>query len=375
MLLVVQLTPPGRGAVATLLVEGPGARDIVSAHFRAASGRALASYPPGRPVFGRFGPEPGEEVVVRAASEESVEVHGHGGHAAVARLTEILAEADCRQVDWRDWARDHHKDPITADAHIALAEARTELAAAILLDQYHGALRRAIDAIRALLETDQAAEAQHALETLLARAPLGLHLTTPWQVVLAGPPNVGKSSLINALVGYRRALVHPMPGTTRDVVTAATAVEGWPVELSDTAGLRAGGSAVEEAGIALAKERLAAADLAILVFDASHPWSERDRMLAETRPDALVVHNKWDLADGAGAERPPGLRTSAIRGDGIDELVAAIAHRLVPDPPSADAAVPFTASHVEALRFAAAALVQGGSSAAKLALGRMSRTR
>ena len=72
----------------------------------------------------------------------------------------------------------------------------------------------------------------------LAWEDFGLHLTRPWNVVLAGRPNVGKSSLINALLGYTRSIVFDQPGTTRDVVTAATAIDGWPIELSDTAGLR-----------------------------------------------------------------------------------------------------------------------------------------
>lgn len=364
---LIQLTPPGRGAVATLLVEGPGARDAVSAHFRAAGGRALALCRADRPVFGRFGPGPGEEVVVHAASEESVEIHCHGGYAALARLSEILVGSGCRKVDWREWARRHHEDPITAEARIALADARTERTAAILLDQYHGALRQAIERIRQLLGERKLTEAQNELATLLDRAPLGRHLADPWQVVLAGPPNVGKSSLINALVGYQRAIVHPTPGTTRDVVTAVTAMEGWPVELSDTAGLRSGEQPVEQAGIALAREKLAAADLAILVFDAGQAWSEAEDALLNLRPDAVVVHSKCDLPHNTAA-RPAGLETSAVRGDGIEELVTTIAHRLVPAPPPAGAAVPFTEEQVDALRAAEAAVARGELSAAEAVL-------
>lgn len=349
MAIIVELTPPGRGAVATLRVDGPGARDIVAGHFRPATGRALSSYPPERVVFGRFGPEPGEEVVVHAASDQSVEIHCHGGHAAVARLKELLTAAGCRPRDWRQWTHSHHRDPIAADAHIALAEARTQRAAEILLDQYQGALRRALDDIQALLGEGQADQAREQIDRLLARAPLGLHLAAPWQVVLAGRPNVGKSSLINALVGYQRALVDPLPGTTRDVVTATTALDGWPVELSDTAGLRGGASPVEQAGIALAEERLAAADLAVLVFDASRPWSHEDQRLLETYPRSLVVHNKCDIMTPDGPPRREGLSTSATRGDGIDALAAAIARRLAPEAPPPGAAVPFTQAQVEAL--------------------------
>ena len=356
---LVQLTAPGRGAVATLLIEGPGARDAVAAHFRASGGRPLAAYPADRPVFGRFGPDPGEEVVVHAASDDAVEVHCHGGHAAVARLSEILVAAGCRKLDWRAWARRHHEDPITAEASIALADARTERTATILLDQYHGALRRAVDRIRELLGEGDLTAARRQIKALLDRGSLGRHLASPWQVVLAGPPNAGKSSLINALVGYQRAIVHAAPGTTRDAVTAATAMEGWAVELCDTAGFRSGELPVEQAGIALARERLAAADLAILVFDAGRPWSETDAALLRLRSDALVVHNKCDLPPDTTAARPAGLETSALYGDGIEALVAAIARRLVPAPPPPGAAVPFTAEQIDALRAAEAAMVRG----------------
>ena len=114
---------------------------------------------------------------------------------------------------------------------------------------------------------------------LLARADLGRHLVRPWSVVLAGPVNVGKSSLINALAGYGRSIVHHAPGTTRDAVTAATAIDGWPVELCDTAGLRPAATPVERAGIERAQERLAQADLAVLVFD-------RERALVGRRSGA-----------------------------------------------------------------------------------------
>ena len=95
-------------------------------------------------------------------------------------------------------------------------------------------------------------------------------------MVIAGPPNVGKSSLINALLGFQRAIVFDLPGTTRDVVTAVTALDGWPVELSDTAGLRSSDDPLELAGIEQAHRQAAAADCLLLVFDASQPWSARE---------------------------------------------------------------------------------------------------
>ncbi len=350
---IVQLTPPGRGAVATLLVEGRGSMGAVGALFQSKNGRALTTAAIDRPLFGRFGSEPGEEVVVRCRGEESVEIHCHGGHAAVARIEGELAQAGGRVVSWGNWSDKHHADPITAAAHRALAEARTERTAAILLDQYHGAqyhgaLRRAFDEIEQAVGNGDSTGADRLIDTLLGRARLGQHLIRPWKVVLAGRPNVGKSSLINALVGYSRAIVHRTPGTTRDVVTATTAMDGWPVELSDTAGLRAVDQSVERAGVRAARRQLAEADLAILIFDSSESFSESDQSLLDAWPESLVVHNKIDLP--CAADRPTsGLATSATTGQGIERLVATISQRLVPEAPHSGAAVPFTTEQIEQL--------------------------
>lgn len=347
---VIQLTPPGRGAVATLRIEGPGAIAAVQSQFRPRGGRLLIEYPLDRLVVGHFGGPQGEEVVVRRCGNGAVELHCHGGRAAVAAIEAALVAAGCRPIGWLDWAATQSAGPIAAAALAALADARTQRTAAILLDQFHGALGDALDEIRHAIDLGHRDAARQQIGVLLARAAVGLHLVKPWRVVLAGRVNVGKSSLINALAGYQRSIVHAAPGTTRDAVTLSTAIDGWPVELCDTAGLRSAGSdAVEQAGIALAVERLAVADLAILVFDRSVEWSADDDALLQQWPVAIVVHNKCDLP-AAGGPRPPGVFTSALQAGGIVELLAGISARLVPDPPPAGAAVPFTAEQVQMVR-------------------------
>jgi tRNA modification GTPase len=114
------------------------------------------------------------------------------------------------------------------------------------------------------------------LDALLRWSEFGRHLTQPWQVVLTGVPNVGKSSLINRLLGYSRSIVYAEPGTTRDVVTAATAFDGWPVELSDTAGLRDAAGEIEAAGVERARRHLATADLAIVFSTAAGSCARRN---------------------------------------------------------------------------------------------------
>ncbi len=177
-------------------------------------------------------------------------------------------------------------------------------------------------------------------------------------VVLAGPPNVGKSSLINALVGYPRAIVHDAPGTTRDLVTAPAALAGWPVELTDTAGLRLTDDPLEAAGVELAQARLSSADTIVLVFDIRQPWDETAKRLTARWPAAIVVHNKSDLAAPGLDWRPEGICTSATTGHGLGELERAIVEHLVPVEPSAGMAVPFAGRQVECLQHIAAALVR-----------------
>ncbi len=359
---VVRLTPIGRGAVATVLVQGDGASELIAPFFQSASNRQLGRIPLGQIALGRWlGGErgAGEDVVLCRRDEARIEIHCHGGRAAAAAIVRSLVEAGCRETLWEAYVRQSEPDPIAAAARIELAEARTDRAAAILMDQYRGALRREIDECVALLAADAPEEAVGRLRQLDAYSNVGLHLTRPWRVVLAGPPNAGKSSLINALVGYRRAIAHPTPGTTFDVLTTTVALEGWPVELADTAGLRTGGGDVERLGVDRAREQIAASDLTVLVFDGSERFTEEHAALFSEVHDALVAHNKSDLPASDVPDRPTGIATCALDGNGLNELILAIVQRLVPHEPPPGAAVPFTQQQARAVHSALADIGQG----------------
>ena len=357
---VVQLTPPGRGAVATCLVSGPGAASLLAPLLRLKQGRSLDALPAGRIALGQWlGTHP-EEVVVTRRNADEVIIHCHGGHVPISAILTDLAAAGGQVVPWRQWLAESGgtgalRDSIVAEATVALAQARTERCAAILLDQFHGALSSELQELLTALRSGEVREVIGRLAILQARAPLGLHLDSPWQVVICGAPNVGKSSLINALVGYGRAIVSPQPGTTRDVVSAATAVEGWPVELSDTAGIRVADDPLEAAGIAAAAERLAAADLRLLVFDRSAAFGASEQALAAAWPDAMMVHSKCDLAAHPNP-RPAGVEVSALGGDSVENLLTAVSARLVPNAPPAGSPVPFRPRHVATIAAAAEAL-------------------
>ena len=355
------LTPVGRGAVAVVGLCGLGATEIVAKHFQSASGSA-AKLPIDRIRFGRWRSEPtdycdvGEELVVCRRGEHDYEIHCHGGTAASSAVLDVLRAGGSKIVSWPVWFAARGEDVITVEAREALARATTVRTASVLVDQLAGALSTAMAEAARLVEARKLVEAKSLVERMLSRAALGLHLVEPFRVVLTGRPNVGKSSLINALVGYQRAVVFDEPGTTRDVVTAATALDGWPVELSDTAGIRDSRDELEAAGIAAARRRLSEADLVIAVFDRSAAWCDDDESLLAAHPQAVVVHNKADLPTVADARRPAGLDVSAAANTGVDALIATIVSRLVPDPPQPGEVVPFTARQIEKLQNLAASL-------------------
>ena len=376
---VCVLTPPGRGAVAVIAVAGSHATDAVDACFLAKNRRHLREQPIGRILYGHWGPG-GEDLVVCRRAADAVEVTCHGGTQPVATVVQGLVAAGCREISWPEWTARRFDCPLTCEAQGALAEAPSARTARILLAQFHGALRREAVAILAAVQSADWAAARNRLDSLLASADAGLHLCQPWQVVIAGRPNVGKSSLINAIVGYHRAIVFDQPGTTRDVVSTSTVIEGWPVLLSDTAGLHATTDPVEAAGIAGAHAQLAAAELVVWVEDMQSPgldwhsdWrgllSRQAREFDITLPSRqILVLNKQDRCPQLPSLPDGVLGTSAVTGQGIASLLAAIAQQLVPAPPAEGAAVPFTPRQVALLRSADSACEQRDAESAVSAL-------
>jgi tRNA modification GTPase len=357
------LTPPGSGAIAVVAAAGEAALAVVDARFRAANGRPISAQPVDRIVFGHWSDDAGhrEEVVVCRPEAREIEIHCHGGVAAAERILSALAGGRCRVAPWAAWVRKHAASEIAAEADIALASAATLRTAAILLDQRSGALDHELAEIAAELAAGRSKDALARIDRLLERAALGRRLTQPWEVAIAGRPNVGKSSLINALVGYQRAIVFDEPGTTRDVLAAETAIDGWPVRLTDAAGLRSPADELEAAGVSLAKERVLAADLVVWVLDATvlapaefadsaatARTQMQDELGAEPAATTLTVVNKIDmLATPLAADC---VAVSARTGVGSDTLLAAIAERLVPNAPQPGQAVPFTPRQIDVLR-------------------------
>ncbi len=348
---VTVLTPPGTGAIATLAVTGSRAWEFARQLFRP-TGKPLPEFAePRRFWFGELSVRDagaGDEVILAVTGPTTIEVHCHGGPQVVRWVVEHFVKLGCVE-----------PEPIASESLLNLLQhAPTLRTASILLDQYHGAFD---NAVRHILESPTL----DGLAELARFAPVGRHLVKPWKVVVAGPPNVGKSSLVNALAGYQRAVVSEIAGTTRDAVSVQLAFDGWPIELTDTAGLR-DAEGLEAEGIGRAKRTLAEADLVVWVMDATNPvevWPDEETLAVVKLPTAtrwVIAMNKADRSIGWAPNTPIGaIHLSATTGENISQLVDWISCRLVPDSPLLGAGVPYTPQFADRVEAAQCALHAG----------------
>jgi tRNA modification GTPase len=358
-------TPPGRSALAVIRVSGTGAfavaagviegfrtdrpRVALLATFRDAAGDEID-----RGLYTVF-PGPGSYT-----GDDLVEISCHGGLLAPARLLSALHGAGARPAAPGEFTRravlNGKLDLVQAEAVGDLIDATAPAQARAALRQLEGDLSRRLANLReSLLETqallsyeidfpgeddgpvpperiiEKLQGVRSQIDHLLASAPSAERLRAGAVLVLAGRPNVGKSSLFNALLGTDRALVTELPGTTRDAIEAHTDFLDWPVRLVDTAGLWDSPDRIDRMGIEVSRRYLQAADLVLLCVEAGRDPIEDERAIAAQRP-TIVVRTKSDLA---GADTTPpsdgALAVSVVTGAGLGELRRVVAERVFAD--------------------------------------------
>jgi tRNA modification GTPase len=359
-------TAPGRAGIGVVRVSGPRLEQFATgllgrsplprratrATFRDAAGAAiddgLALYFPAPHSY---------------TGEDVLELHGHGGPVVLQMVLRRCFELGARLAEPGEFTRraflNDKLDLAQAEAVADVIEAATETAARCAVRSLQGEFSRAVHALvdalielRALVEATldfpeeevdplDRADARGRLERLRAalastldRAQQGSLLRTGLHVVIAGQPNVGKSSLLNRLAGEELAIVTPIPGTTRDTIRQAIQVEGVPLHLVDTAGLREATDEVERIGVARTWNEIERADVLLLIVDAAAGVASADEAIVARLPARLprvVVHNKIDLTGGAPRVVAEGGATavhlSAKTGAGVDLLRAHLLER------------------------------------------------
>ena len=334
------LTNSGRGAVAVVGIAGPIDRltQIVAPLFKPVGSRSfqtLVQQTEQVIFYGQWKSTAEDLVVVK--TKFGVEIHCHGGDAASAAIVDDLVHSGCESVQQQAW-RLLHCDRWQAETETAICAATTTRTAGLLLKALQNQTT-ALAELSAKIEGQQIPAAVADIEHALSWADFGISLTTPRSVVFCGHPNVGKSSLVNAIAGFQRAIVNSQAGTTRDVLSQSTAIDGWPIELKDTAGLRVSEDRVEALGIEKAKQEIARSQIRCLVFSCEDNALTVHRELLQSLNPQLVVFNKSDLIpnfqvptelDFAG----PVLVVSATDQAGLQSLVSRIADVLAPKLPA-----------------------------------------
>lgn len=353
-------TPPGRSALAVIRLSGKGALEI--------AGRVIAGFrpePARHATLGTFHDADGHPIdrgvyTVYPAphsytGEDLVELSCHGGLFAPFRILAALHSAGARPAAPGEFTRravlNGKLDLLKAEAVGDLIDATAPAQAAAALRQLEGGLSRRLESLRESLielqaflsynidfpEEDDGAvpldqitkrldEIRTAVAHLLSTAPSAERLRQGALLVFAGRPNVGKSSLFNALLGSDRALVTEIAGTTRDAIEAHTDFLGWPVRLVDTAGLWNAPERIDQLGIEISRRYLSAADLVLLCVEAGCEMEADEKIIAGERP-VLLVRTKSDLSQHFGE----GLPVSVVTGEGLDCLRRMVAERVFGD--------------------------------------------
>ncbi|MBI2470920.1 MAG: 50S ribosome-binding GTPase [Planctomycetes bacterium] len=324
------VTPLGEGGIGKIIVSGADALSVVNTVFKGKGIDDLCEAVSHNLYYGHIHHrgERIDEVILNIikkgdsfTGENVVEVNCHGGIRVLMRAYECLKSSGAEGVAWDSLLSQSFEndkmDFVQKEALQELVQARTKLGVKVLLDQYAGALLGAmkqgleiIEGIRQFFslrrdggksQDESVSSLANLIGDLLKTAPFGMALTTPQVLVILGKPNVGKSTLINAILGEERMLVHHEPGTTRDYVSEFISVEGIPFELVDTAGMRKTHDVLESMSIEMTQEQLLRADKVITVFDNSRNFDQEDEWILSALSFWQTTKSSGELQQKANA--------------------------------------------------------------------------
>ncbi len=362
-------TAPGDCGIGIVRISGPEAIKIAEGIFRSVTGTPLRDLPFRRMNYGYiYNPDSGERIdeVLTAAMkapntytrEDVVEIHCHGGNIPVRKILEVVLGSGARLAEPGEFTKraflNGRIDLSQAEAVMDIINSKSEMGLRTAVAQLEGGLSKRLDSIKdKLLSIMSRIEAsidfpEHDIEEmtrnallqetqlsvvmadkLLSTASTGKFVREGLKTAIIGKPNVGKSSLLNALLRENRAIVTEVPGTTRDIIEEYINLRGISLRLMDTAGIRETNDLVESLGVEKTREYLGMADLVLLVLDAARPLSEDDRKILEIvkGKKVIVLINKTDLdikleldeiADRF--REGPIIQMSLARGTGLDTL-------------------------------------------------------
>lgn len=360
-------TAPGEGGIGIIRISGEKSLQVAESIFKSMSGKKIEDYKTRTLIYGNIVDEETiiDEVLVAYmkgpnsyTAEDVIEINCHGGFISVKKILELILSRDVRLADAGEFTKraflNGRIDLSQAEAIIDVIKAKTDVAHEVAQSQLEGSLSNKIKQLRlnvtevlAHLEVaidfseedieeityqtlrERAEELRCEIKRLYDTAESGKILRDGLKTVIVGKPNVGKSSLLNSILGENRAIVTDIPGTTRDVIEEFVNIKGIPLKIVDTAGIRETEDVVEKIGVEKSKESFSSADLVIMVLDSSRKLDKEDLEILENLQNkkTIVLLNKTDLDPQIEEDKlnqyvdsSSIIKISALQNEGIEEL-------------------------------------------------------
>lgn len=360
-------TAPGEGGIGIIRISGEKSLQVAQSIFKSKSGKMIKDYNARTLIYGTVvdNEKVIDEVLVAYmkgpnsyTAEDVIEINCHGGFISVKKILELILSKGVRLAEAGEFTKraflNDRIDLSQAEAIIDVIKSKTDMAHEVAQSQLEGSLAKKIKDLRmnvtevlAHLEVsidfaeedveeityqtleEKALELRNEIKKLYDTAESGKILRDGLKTVIVGKPNVGKSSLLNSILGENRAIVTDIAGTTRDVIEEFVNIKGIPLKIVDTAGIRETEDVVEKIGVEKSRESFSTADLVIMVLDASRKLSEEDMEILESLKNkkTIVLLNKMDLEPQIELEKIEEfvnsediIKISALKHQGIEEL-------------------------------------------------------